>query len=126
MPRPQPKFKLYWIETADHCEDWFVVSRTAREGRRFFEEMEGYHRGDSRSTLVKTLGNEGKTWWPTLDELRQYGLKILRAETPRVAVYEGVRYAEGILEHSMRVGHDNLLEAVGRGRPNKTDFEIPQ
>lgn len=121
MPRKKPRYKLYWIETDDHHEDWFVMARSAREARQYFEEVECYERGDSWSTLVMTLGDEGKTWWPTLDELRSFGFEVLREKTPRVVVYQGVRYAEGGFEHSLRMHDDDLHEARGNGRPNGTE-----
>ena len=31
MPRKKPRPKLYWVETADHDEDWFIVARSARD-----------------------------------------------------------------------------------------------
>lgn len=103
MPRKPPKFKLYWLETADHSEDWFVVARTAREARRFHEDEEGYDRGDAVCKRVKTLGDEGRAGWPTHEELVDYGLTIVQAEQPRIVEYMGVRYSEGTLDHEIQV-----------------------
>lgn len=126
MARSKPKFKLYWIETDDHGEDWFVMARNAYAARRHFEAVEGYDRGDSRATEVLILGEEGRTGWPTLEELVALGFEVLRAKTPRVLVYNGVRYAEGVMEYSLRVHDDNLLESMGKGRPNGTVREEVQ
>jgi len=120
MPRKKPRPKLYWVETDDHAEDWFIVARTAREARRFHEEQEGYDRGDARSTLVMTLAEGAKEGWPRLEALAEYGLNVLRSKQPRVVEYQGRRYAEGGLEYTVRYNTDNLLELDGRGRPNGT------
>jgi len=121
MPRKKPRLKLYWIETDDHDEDWFMVARTARQARRFHEVLEGYHRGEASSTLVMPLEEGVKEGWPSLESLASYGLTILRAKQPRVVEYAGVRYVEGGLEYSMRGITDDLSELDGRGRPNKTE-----
>lgn len=111
MPSKPPRFKLYWVETDDHDEDWFVVARTAREARRFHEIQEGYHPGDAFATRVKTLGDEGRTGWPTHEELVEYGMTIVRAEQPRVVEYEGVQYSEGTLDHEIAVNSAAYAEA---------------
>ena len=103
MPKKPPKFKLYWVETDDHSEDWFVMARTAREARRFHEDQEGYDPGDAVATRVKTLGDEGRTGWPSHEELVGFGLTIVQSETPRLVEYMGVRYGEGTLEHEIEV-----------------------
>lgn len=121
MPRKKPRPKLYWVETDDHGEDWFIVARSAREARRFHEVEEGYQRGDAWSTLVMTLDEDAREGWPKLEELARYGVTIHRAKQPRVAEYAGVRYVEGDLEYSIRGITDDLFELDGRGRPNKTE-----
>jgi hypothetical protein len=50
--------KLYWVETADHHEDWLVIARTAGEVREFFEDSEGYDDHDSTTHLVAHLPEE--------------------------------------------------------------------
>ena len=121
MPRKKPRPKLYWVETADHDEDWFIVARSARDARRIHEVQEGYDRGDATATLVRTLEEGAKEGWPSLETLMEYGMTIHRAEQPRVAEYAGVRYVEGGLEYSMRGISDDLSELNGRGRPNGTE-----
>jgi hypothetical protein len=48
----KPLWKLYWVTTLDHDEDWFVVSRSARSARSFFEQYEGYDSDYAESELV--------------------------------------------------------------------------
>lgn len=43
---------LYWVETDDHDEDWFVVARNARQACSYHEDYEGYARRDATATLV--------------------------------------------------------------------------
>lgn len=120
MPRKKPLPKLYWVETDDHAEDWFVVARTAREACRFHEVQEGYDRGDARSTLVTTLAEDAEEGWPRLEALTEYGLNVLRCEQPRVVEYQGRRFGEGGLEYTMLYNTDNIFEVDGQGRPNGT------
>lgn len=126
MPRKPPQFKLYWVETDNHDEDWFIVARTAREAERFHEEEEGYARGEATATLVKTLVDEGRSGWPKLEQLTEYGLTVVRAQQPRIVEYEGVRYTEGGLEASLRTHDDDFFEGRGQGRPNGTERRPPE
>lgn len=114
MPRKPPRPKLYWVETDDHDEDWFIVARSAREARRFHEEEEGYDRGEARATRVMFLDEGAREGWPTHEELTAYGLTIIRAKQPRVVEYAGRRYVEGGLEYALRGLNDDLFERDGR------------
>ena len=38
--------KMYWVETADQAEDWFVVARSKRRAARWHEKAEGYASGE--------------------------------------------------------------------------------
>jgi phage-related protein len=78
---------LYWCETEDHDEDWFVVASSAREARRFHEVAEGYGRGEVQATLVcripPTLIPQTKGW-PDHDLLRALGGVFVSEGAPRV------------------------------------------
>jgi hypothetical protein len=52
------RFSLYWCTTPDGDEDWFVVSDSAREARRFHENAEGYERGYARAERIVALPAE--------------------------------------------------------------------
>lgn len=121
--------KLYWVETADHHEDWFVIARTARDARRFFEETEGYDSGDATSRLVGHLPEElqsevGNWWtarevgpftspcWPSEAHLKACGGVYLMKDDTRVVLLGGRAYAEGLLEREVRTG----LRGFVRGR----------
>jgi hypothetical protein len=114
--------KLYWCSTVDHDEDWFVVARRRSEAIRLFEEHEGYD-GDASAQLVCVLPEalqQEPSGWPGRDVLEACGAEIVRWETPRVVALGGVRYVEGMLEHRIREISDDMFEAHGRGRPNRT------
>jgi len=114
--------KLYWVETADRAEDWFVVARSARRAARWHEQAEGYASGDAVATPVLRIpkGLEAPEGWPTDDLLVACGARIQRSETPRVVEIDGTRFVEGYLESEIRQRADDGFEALGRGRPNET------
>lgn len=68
--KKKPKKKLYWCTTPDGDEDWFVIATSSREARYFFEDYEGYNRGDSESELVTVIPEKWQmhhTGWPDLN-----------------------------------------------------------
>jgi hypothetical protein len=86
---------LYWCETADHDEDWFIVAPSAKVAKCIHEDAEGYDRGVARVTLVcripKGLGLTPSPGWPDHDLLRTLGAVFLSEQTPRI-VQIGVVY----------------------------------
>ncbi len=114
--------KLYWVETADRAEDWFVVARSKRGAARWHEKAEGYGSGDAVATLVLRIPSdlEAQEGWPSHELLEACGASFRRAETPRVVEVAGVQYIEGYLELEIRQLADEEFEAAGKGRPNET------
>ena len=119
-----PSLKLYWCQTGDHDEDWFVVARRAKDAIRFFQSYEGYDEEDVLAAVVivlpRSLQKDTYRGWPTRELLEDCGAKIVRWETPRVVELEGTRWAEGILEHQILEVTDDLFEKKGKGRPHRT------
>jgi hypothetical protein len=113
---------VYWVETADHHEDWFVVARSARRAARWHEKAEGYLGGDAVAIFVVPVPTslEAKEGWPSHELLEACGARFERSETPRVVEIEGRRFVEGYLEHEILQLLDETFEALGRGRPNET------
>lgn len=116
--------RLYWCETDDHDEDWFVVASRAREARRFFRDAEGYDDGSVTARSVRVLPDDFQDaqhrGWPANDLLIACGGTILRAETPRVVEIDGIQFVEGMLEHRLLELTDDQFEMRGQGRPNRT------
>ncbi len=48
---------LYWCETFDHDEDWFIVAASAIEACRMHETVEGYEKGEAHATFIKRIPN---------------------------------------------------------------------
>lgn len=113
---------LYWVETADGAEDWFVVAPSARRATRWHERAEGYDRGDAFATLVLRIPSalEAPEGWPSHELLLSCGARFRRAETPRVVEIDGRPFIEGYLEAEVRLRADDQFEALDRGRPNET------
>lgn len=125
MPRvPKSKLRLWWCQTADHDEDWFVVDRTQAGAEEFFRLHEGYHEGDVWAERLGLLPDEYQEealqGWPDHELLEACGGRVLRVETPRVVELEGRRYVEGMLESLILEKTDDLFEAQNGTRPNKT------
>jgi hypothetical protein len=78
------KWKLYWCETDDHDEDWFVVARNEDDAQLFHENMEGYDEDDARAELVCVLPlteqeavEEKGDHWPSDETLLACGAEFL-------------------------------------------------
>jgi len=114
--------KLYWVETDDRAEDWFVVARSKTGAARWHEKAEGYGRGDAVATLVLRIPThlEAPEGWPSDQLLEGCGARFHRTETPRVVEIQGAQFVEGYLELEIRQLADDEFEAAGRGRPNET------
>jgi hypothetical protein len=80
------KWKLYWCETEDHDEDWFVVARNAAEASDYYEGYEGYDEGDASAERVCVLpGSEQERTepgWPSRETLEACGAEVL-VSTPQ-------------------------------------------
>lgn len=76
------KLKLYWCETDDHDEDWFVIARNEQDAAEFFTDYEGYDEEDATPTLVCVLpaseqGRYNGASWPEDDTLIACGGEFL-------------------------------------------------
>ena len=113
---------LYWVTTEDHAEDWFVVAINAKEATAFHEFMEGYEAGDAIAEMVMEIPNEiiRDIGWPSDEVLRSCGANILVEEPARVVEIGKRRFCEGLMESTIRALDDDVSEALGKGRPNKT------
>jgi hypothetical protein len=115
--------KLYWVTTEDHAEDWFVVANNAEEATTFHEDAEGYEPGDATAEMVMEIPNEIITdiGWPSDEVLRSCGANILVGGPARVVEIGNRRFCEGLMESTIRTLDDDISDALGRGRPNKTE-----
>ena len=91
--------KLYWVTTADHGEDWFVVALGEGEACVFHEDAEGFDRGDADAELVCRLPaalSKTKVGWPSDDVLNACGAEIVSPKgKPRVVKIDGRVFGEG-------------------------------
>ena len=107
------KWKLYWCETDDHDEDWFVIARNAEEAQAFHVDAEGYDEDDASAQLVcvmpAPLQEGAERGWPSREQIiacggeflpnvPQDGLNELRARVDsgsRVVKFGSRVFAEG-------------------------------
>ncbi len=123
-----PRLNLYWVETEDHDEYWFIVAVSPTEACRDHEADEGYDEGDASAEFVAVVpatAPDRKSGWPSDELLRACGATIERGETPRVVRFGRRTYAEGILEGEIRALDDDKSERIGWGRPNGTPPRTP-
>ncbi len=78
VAKKKAPLKLYWVETPDHHEDWFVIARTAKEARSFFEDVEGYDDHEARSHVIGQLPDPPGRSRPALDHPRRGPLPVVR------------------------------------------------
>ena len=113
---------LYWVTTEDHAEDWFIVAIDPEEAATFHEEMEGYDPGDATAEMILKLpkGIVNDIGWPSDDVLQSCGANILVDGPTRIVEIGDRKFCEGLMESTIRALDDDMFEALGQGRPNKT------
>jgi hypothetical protein len=77
------KWKLYWCETEDHDEDWFVVARSVNEAETYHVNAEGYDNDDASAEFICVLPDsaqiavtEGPAW-PSEETLLACGAEYI-------------------------------------------------
>ncbi len=111
MASKQQTVKLYWVTTADHDEDWFIVAVSARQARAYHEHYEGYGAGDARARLIvrdvrlNKFTNGKPPCHAQMRELMALGFEDAGSVPDRRKVrFEGKTYTEGILESIVERG----------------------
>jgi hypothetical protein len=102
--------KLYWVTTEDHCEDWFIVSHSAKAAERFHEINEGYSRGEASAEEILTIPSDlnPEPGWPTDELIHDLGGVFVSQEHPRIVQLNNKKYCEGLLEGIIREIDDKL------------------
>jgi hypothetical protein len=100
VERFREKWKLFWCETEDHDEDWFVVARSPEEAAEFHESAEGYDEDEATAELVCALPaseqkGHSEPYWPDDRTLFACGAEFL--------------------PYAPQDGHDELRQQVGTG-----------
>lgn len=119
----KPAPALYWYETPDHTEDWFVVASSVDEAIEFVIEEEGFDE-ETDIPVEKIIDlpelAEGGAHWPEDETIIAAGGTFVRQETPRVVAINGRTFTEGGMQMLVDRVHDDQAEAAGLGRPNGT------
>lgn len=114
--------KLFWVQTIDHCEDWFVVARDLHEAARYHEEMEGYEAGEAVAEEIVAIPETlaAVSGWPSEELLQALGATFKGNGITRIVELGGQTYCEGMLEEAIRSLDDDQNEDQGNGRLNGT------
>ena len=114
--------QLYWVETEDHCEDWFILARQPEEAQAFHEDNEGYLQGDAVAEEILRVPDEidAEVGWPSEEVLLALGAKFIDRGDARVVEIGGRIFCEGLFEQSIRSLDDDRFETNGQGRVNGT------
>lgn len=117
------KLQLYWVQTADHLEDWFMVAQDMHEAARLHEEFEGYESPYAEAEEIMAIPEEleAEPGWPSEELLLALGARYKRNDGIRVVEIDGRTYCEGMLENTLRTLDDDLFEARGDDRINGTE-----
>ena len=51
--------KLFWVDSLDHSEDWFVVAKESSQARHFYAGEMGYDEIDDEITALDVCGVPG-------------------------------------------------------------------
>jgi len=116
------KLKLYWVQTLDHCEDWFIVAPNIKHAERLHEQLEGYDPGEANAEEIIAIPDTlaAKPGWPSEQLLEAVGARCLESGAARVVEIGGRTFCEGLLEETIRSLDDDRLEVQGLGRINET------
>lgn len=114
---------LYWVTTKDHGEDWFLVANSAEEATFFHESVEGYELGEAMAERILEIPEAiaAEVGWPSEELLQSCGGNILVGGSARLVEIGGRKFCEGLMESTIRTLDDDMAEAAGEGRPNKTN-----
>ena len=88
QPKRTPPLKLYWCETGDHDEDWFVVARNPKQAAQLHEDEHDYEPGEVLVTRICTLP-------PALQQRKD---ELLGRASDATLVACGARLLNGTLE----------------------------
>ena len=114
--------KLYWVTTEDHDEDWFIVAASPQEASKYHEKMEGYDPGDATAEEILDIPENisAEPGWPSDELLLSVGADFLINDQSRVVEIAGRKFCEGMLAATIDEINDDLFEAKGEERKNKT------
>lgn len=90
--------KLFWLETADHCNDWFIIAPQKQDAVQWFADAEGYAEYEVAASWVCDLpqGGDFATGWPHQRMFDVLNAHIEIEEGARVVRIAGKTYKEGI------------------------------
>ena len=113
---------MYWVTTEDHDEDWFIVASSSKEAAKYHEDMEGYDRGDAKAEEILDIPENvpADKGWPSDELLLAVGAKFLLNEQSRIVEIAGRKFCEGMLEAILSEIVDDIFEARGDERLNKS------
>lgn len=135
-----PRYCMYWVETEEHDEDWFVVAEDEIAACEYFDEYEGMESEDEMpfsgtytdwripEEFVDANAKlfENGPFHPQKDLIELCGGRFIREQQPQVVEFqtegqEPEHYVEGYRDHMIAQMHDDQFEARGQGRINGTD-----
>lgn len=103
---------LFWVSTPCHEEDWFVVAKSYHAATKFFEDHEGFNRGDAKAKKVFDLedtdfdSDRSGSHHPSHELIESIGGNIDWDGYGRVVTLNGKTYYEGTF---LRVRYDDDL-----------------
>ena len=89
--------KLWWVETDDHSEDWFIVAESMEEAAKLHEEGEGFDYGCAYAEFVVEIPDSisVEPGWPSHELIIEVGGIFINEEQPRIVDFNGRQYKQG-------------------------------
>jgi hypothetical protein len=122
MASNQQTMKLYWVTTQDHDEDWFIFAESAKSARTYYEDYEGYGKGDAHSRLIvsdvtlREFQNGTPPCHAQFQDLFQIGFQDAGTIPNRRKVrFNGEIFREGILESIIELGRKQMAAVMDGG-----------
>lgn len=106
--------RLFWIESMDHSEDWFVVGQNSRHARYFYASEMGYDEVDDEITALEVCEVPD---FPDIDEAFFADSNIIEHCSGELVIYDNADLQKVI-------GKDILRQLDGDSRIVKFDNRI--
>ena len=99
-----------------------MVDSSSKKASRFHEKMEGYNPGDATAKKVLSIPQNlfAEPGWPSDELLLTLGAIFIENDQTRVVEIGGRTFCEGMLAATLNEINDDIFEAIGQKRPNKT------
>jgi hypothetical protein len=112
------KKHIYWIESFENHENWFVVGADQYVSEKFFCNIEGYDLDlvSSEAICLADFEDEDEShkeaYFPSHEMLIKNGFELITEDVPRIFWRAGRKFCEGNIIHQIIVQKSNKKAGV--------------